>query len=117
MARAKVTNVKISLKESVKFCKHIKGMKVSKAKRFLQDLIDQKVNIDGKYYTNIDKTVLKLLKSAEANAKKKGMNESKLWIKNIKADKGMTFILPKSRSKFAGRRGKMTHLTIELEER
>jgi len=111
------TTARISLKHSVILCKKLKGKKLSKAKSFLQNLIDKKESIEGKYYTKASNEILKLLKDAEANAKQKNMNEERLFIKRMKADKGFTFLLPKSKAKFRGRRGKVTNLEVVVEER
>jgi large subunit ribosomal protein L22 len=111
------TTARISLKHSVILCKRIKGAKLNRAKKFLQNLIDKKENIDGKYYTKASKQILNLLEDAGTNAKQKGMDEDKLFVKTAKADKGFTFVLPKTRAKFRGRRGKVTNLTVVVEER
>jgi len=111
------TTARISLKHSVILCKKLKGKKLSKAKTFLQNLIEKKESIDGKYYTKASSEILKLLENVEANAKQKNMNIERLFISKIKADKGFTFILPKSKAKFRGRRGKVTNLEVVVEER
>jgi large subunit ribosomal protein L22 len=111
------TTARISLKHSVILCKKLKGKKLSKAKTFLQNLIEKKESIDGKYYTKASSEILKLLENVEANAKQKNMNVERLFISKIKADKGFTFILPKSKAKFRGRRGKVTNLEVVVEER
>ncbi len=116
-ARAILKNARVSLKNAKVVCKVLRGMKVLRAEKFLKNLIDKKVDIDGKYYTKTAKTILSVLNSAKANAKRKGMEESKLFIKQIKADKGEKFLLGKTRAKFAGRVGKSSHLTIVLGER
>ncbi|OYT42221.1 MAG: hypothetical protein B6U78_01685 [Candidatus Aenigmarchaeota archaeon ex4484_224] len=116
-ARAILRNARVSLKHALVLTKKLKGMKVEKAEKFLNDLLNQRVSINGKYYTKTTKTILNLLKSAKANALKKDMDEKKLFIKLIKADKGETLILGKTRAKFANRRGKSTHLIIILGER
>ena len=113
----KSIGARISLKHSIVLCRKLKGLKLEKAKKLLEDLIKKKVSIDGKYYLNASKTLLKLLNSAEANAKQKNLNLEKLFIKSAKADKGRKFVRPKSRFKFRGRKAKMTNLEIILEER
>ena len=116
-ATAKLIGARVSLKHSLVLCKKISGLKLGKAKKFLEDLIEKKVSIDGKYYTKASETLLDLLKSAEANAKQKGLNLERVFIKVAKADKGRRLILPKSRFKFRGRKAKVTNLKIVLEER
>jgi large subunit ribosomal protein L22 len=116
-ALSKVSNARISFKDSLILCKQLKGMKVEKAKKFLENLIDQKVSIERKYYTKASEKVLEILKTAEANAKQKNLNLEKLFIKIVKPDKGEKFIRPKSRFKFRGKEAKSTNIEIILEER
>jgi ribosomal protein L22 len=116
IAIAKTRNSRISLKHAITICKFLKNKKLIKAKVFLENVLKQKESYNGKYYTNATKEFISLLKQAEANAKKKGLNVDKLFIKIIKADKGETMYLPK-RAKFIPRRAKTTHLTVMLEER
>jgi large subunit ribosomal protein L22 len=111
------TTARVSLKHCIILCKAIRGKRVINAKKLLQNLIDKKESIDGKYYTKASKHLLELLESAEANAKQKGINEEKIFVKVAKADKGYTFILPKSRAKFRGRKAKVTNLEIVVSER
>ena len=92
-------------------------MKVDKAKQFLNDLLNQKVNIDGKYYPNVTKTFLQVLNSAEANARQKNLDTEKLFVKIAKTDKARKFVRPKSRFKFRGREAKTANIEIVLEER
>lgn len=114
IASASVSNARVSLKHSIVVCKQIKGKKVEKAKMFLQDLINKKINLNGKYYTKASKRILELIESAEANAKAKNLDVKKLFIRTAKADKGEKFIRPKSRWRFRGREAKSTNITIVL---
>ena len=119
-AIAKGKNLRISLKNSILLCKKIKGLKLSKAKKFLEDLINQKISIQGKYYTKTAKEILKILKEAEANAKYKNLDIEKLFIKIAKADKGEKIIRPGRMGIRHGkgyRLGKSTHLEIVVIER
>jgi large subunit ribosomal protein L22 len=114
---AKLTDARVSLKHSVLLCKEIKGKKLEKAKRLLNDLIAKKRSLGGKYYTKTAQTMLGLLGSAEANAKFRGLAIEKLFIKQAKADKGYRFITPKSRFRFRRRRAKVARIEVVLEER
>lgn len=116
-ASALLEDARISLKHSVIICKEIKNKKIEKAKKFLEMLIDRKISLNGKYYTNAAKKILEILKTAEANAKVKNLNSERLFVKIAKADKGRVFIRPKSRWRFRGRRAKVTRIEIKLEER
>ncbi len=117
LASAKSENARVSLKNSKILCKEIKGKKVKRAKAILEGLIAGKHSLNGKYYTKTAKKILELLNSAEANAKTKEMDEERLFVALVKADKGRTFIRPRSKMGRRGERAKMTHLQIILEER
>ena len=116
IAIARTRNSRISLKHAVTICKFLKGKRLSRAKTFLENVLRQKESYNGKYYTNATREFISLLKQVEANAKKKGFNVDRLFIKTIKADKGETMYLPK-RAKFVPRRAKTTHLTVIVEEK
>lgn len=116
-ATAKETGARVSFKYSLLLARKIKGKKVDKVKKFLEDLINQKRDVDGQYHTNITKKILELVKSAEANAKNKNMNAEKLFIKNAYVNKAEKRVLPKSRLRLRGREGKGSNIEIVLEER
>jgi len=116
-ASARVENARVSLKSSKILCKEIKGKKVERAKALLEGLISEKHSLGGKYYTKTANKLLEVLKSAEANARVKMMDETKLFVMSAKCDKGRTFMRPRSRMGRRGERAKMTHLEIIVEER
>jgi ribosomal protein L22 len=117
IASAKITAARISLKHSLAICNAIRRKKLSSAKRLIEDLIDKKKSLDGKYYTKASKKFLEMLNSVEANAKQKNLNLEKLYIKKITANKGYRLIRPRSRFKFRGKQAKVTNLEIVVEER
>ena len=108
---------RVSLKDSVVIFRQIKNKRVDKAKMFLNELIEQKKSLDGKYYTGACKEILDLLKSAESNAESLGLDTERLFIKRAVANKSFRFILPKSRWSHRGKKAKICQLEIELEER
>ncbi|MEM5834376.1 MAG: uL22 family ribosomal protein [Candidatus Aenigmatarchaeota archaeon] len=116
-ASALLEDARVSLEHCVIICRELKNKKVGEAKKFLEMLIDKKISLNGKYYTKAAKQILEILKSAEANAKVKNLNQEKLFIKVAKADKGRVFIRPKSRWRFRGRKAKVTRIEIILGER
>ena len=116
-ATARIEDARISLKHSMAICKKLRKRKVEKAKVFLENLIDGKINLEGKYHPNAAKKILQMLKEAEANARVKGLDPEKIFIKSIKADKGPKFVRPKSRFRLRGREAKSTNITIVVEER
>jgi len=115
--RSKKSNARVSVKDANIIFKKIKKKRIDKAMSFLEDLIDKKKNIEGKYYTGASKVILELLKDVKVNAAARGLNEEKLFIKTLSANKSFTFILPKSRITHRGRRAKLCHLEVEVEER
>ena len=114
--KAQANNVRISHKQAMSICRELKGMRLVRAEKFLQNMLDKKENIDGKFYMSASQNILALLKSAEANAKQKNKDVEKLVVKIIKSDKGYKFMRPKSRFKFRGRQAKMSNLTVVLGE-
>ncbi|HDJ96719.1 MAG TPA: hypothetical protein ENG45_01455, partial [Candidatus Aenigmarchaeota archaeon] len=94
------------------------GMNVEKAINFLDNLIKKKIKLPcGRYHPNAAREIMNLIKSAKANAENKGMSSEKLYIKEIKANKGGTFIRPRSRWKLRGRKAKMCNLEVRLGEK
>ena len=106
-----------SLKDSIFLFKQIRRKPLKKAKSLLNDLISQKRDLDGKYYTGSSKVILELLGDAEANAEAKGLDTEKLFIKEASANKTFRFMLPKSRWSHRGKKAKLSNLKITLEER
>ena len=107
--------LRISRKSSVLICKHLSKMKLEKGKKFLHNLIEEKENLKGKYYTNVAKELSGLLASAEANAEAKGLDLNKLQI-FASAHKGFTFWRPRNWKQRRTKR-KITNIQIVLEER
>jgi len=116
-ATSSIQNAEISLKRSLIICDKLRGKKLESGKKFLEALIDKKINLEGKFYPNNAKKFLDLLKAVEANAKVKNLTAEKLFIKKIKADKGYRYMKPKSRWRFRGRRVKSSTIQVEVEER
>ncbi len=116
-ANAKLMGALVSTNTSRVVLKKIKGKKVDKAIKFLEGLLNQKRDIDGQYHTRTTESLLKILKSAQANAKNKTMNLDKLFVREAKADKAARRSLAKSRTPHRGRVGKSSNIEIILEER
>jgi large subunit ribosomal protein L22 len=114
-ARAYGRALRISTKSSVRVCRAISGNNLIKGKRLLQDLIDQKRSLDGKYYTNASMEILNIVKSAESNAEFRGLDTGRLVIL-ASAHKGFTFIRPR-RLKMRRTRRKMTNIQVVLHQK
>ena len=105
------------MKDSILLFDYIRNKPLTKAKTFLNSLIEQKKSLDGRYYTLASREILRLLESAEANAESLGLNADKLVVKKAVASKAFTFMLPKSRFSHRGRKAKISRLEVILEER
>lgn len=116
-AVAKLKDAGVSFKRSLVLSRELKGLRVNKARQLLDDLINEKRSLDGKFYTNVAKNFLQLLNSAEANARQKNLDTENLFVKVAKTDKARKRVLPKSRFKFRGREDKVANIQIVLEER
>lgn len=111
------SNARVSLRDSVLIFKKIRNKPVKKVKMLLNDMINQKRNLNGKYYTGASKEILSLIEEAENNAESFGLDRERLFIKEAAADKAFTFMLPKSRWSHRGRRAKICQLKVVLGER
>jgi len=132
MARACKRNVPISHKFAREIGKEIKGKKLEKAKRYLEEVIEMKrpvpitrYNSDlahkpgvgpGRYPVNTAKEILDLLNSVEKNAQNKGLDVKNLYIVSFLVMKGSKFFRPRRRD-MAGQRRKNTHISVVVEER
>jgi ribosomal protein uL22 len=98
-AKAVGRNLDISPKQGTEICKYVRGRSLNKAKMLLQQAIDEKRAVPftrftnglghkpgmsaGRYHPKACSQILKIIKSAEANAKNKGYNSSDLKIVHI----------------------------------
>jgi ribosomal protein L22 len=108
---------RVSLKDAVKIFRNIRNKNAEKVKNLLNDLINQKRNIEGKYYTGASKEILSLIEEAENNADSLGLDREKLFVKEAVVSKALTYMLPKSRWSHRGRKAKICQLKITLGER
>ena len=112
-ARAQGRGLRISTQSSVVVCKAISGMRLEKGKALLQDLLDQRQSLSGKYYTNTTRQILNLINSAETNAESRGLDPESLHI-HATAHKGFTFFRPRG-WKRRREKAKVTNLQVVLE--
>ena len=137
VARAKASSLKISPKHSVEICSAIRGMEVSKAKAYLNDVIEMKKAVPfkrhnrdvghrkgmkgwaaGRYPVKASKAILKVLENAEANAEYKGMDVENLKIEHISSHKGMVIrgAIPRAFGRVTPFNTPTTHIQIVLVE-
>jgi len=128
-AKAVGINLPISTKISREICQAIKGKDTKKAKKILDEAISMKKAIPykkfnddighkpgmgpGRFPLKAAAQIKKMVESAEANARFKGMNADNLEIQSILAQKG-----PKTPryGRQSRRLAKRTHIEIVLRE-
>ena len=129
MSKAVGIALPISSKISREVCAKLKGMKLDKAKALLENVINldeaipyKRYNRDtphqvgtgpGRFPIKTSEHILKILKSAEANAQFKGLSINNLFIKHISAQKGAKTIRYGRRHNQA----KRTSIEVVLEEK
>lgn len=127
-ARAVGMGLPISRKHSTMICHAIKGQNITKAKKYLAQVLTLEKPIKytqyvrhqahrpgigpGRYPIKACKHILKILNNAEANAQFKGLSTGNLIITHAKAQQG-----PKiSRQGRIGGQAKRTHIEIIVQE-
>lgn len=130
-------DLRISHKAAVEVCRAIKGLSLSDAKRFLEDVINLKRSIPyrrykkkvahrrdiqkwyaGRYPVKACKAILKVLENAEANAEYKGLNLENLKVIHAAAQKGTVLkrYMPRAFARATPRFRVLTHIEIALAE-
>ncbi|MBI2145214.1 50S ribosomal protein L22 [Candidatus Woesearchaeota archaeon] len=130
MARAMGVALPISTKKAVELCSFIRGKELSKAVRLLEAVVEERIAIPfrkyakggtghkpgigpGRYPKNACIEVIKLLRQAEANAKVKGLDGTRLVVSSILAQKAaLSWHYGRQRR----RRMKRTHVEIVVSE-
>ena len=128
VAKAVGRNLDISPKQAIEICKYARGRPLNQAKGLLQQAIDKKKAVPftrfnnglghkpgisaGRYNPKACSQILKVLKSAEANAKNKGFNSADLKIVHLSMQIG-----PRN-SHYGRHRGifKNSHIEVVLQE-
>ncbi|BBG24397.1 50S ribosomal protein L22 [Sulfuracidifex tepidarius] len=135
VAKAVVREAPVSIRDLYNVCKAVRGMKLTQAKSYLQNVIDMKEAVpywryntgashksnleerwgikSGRYPRKAAKYVLKLLDNLEVNASSKGLDTEKLKIVHIAAHKGLTLkrFIPRA----FGRSSKKYRYTSNIE--
>ncbi|MDR3223046.1 MAG: 50S ribosomal protein L22 [Methanobrevibacter sp.] len=136
-ACAMAKTLKISPKHSVEICREIRGMKLSKAKDYLVDVIEMKKAIPfkrhnkkvghrkglkgwptGRYPVKASKSILDVLESAEANAEYKGLNTENLFIEHISSHRGIIIrgFIPRAFGRSTPFNTPTTHIQVVVME-
>ena len=131
--RASLREVDVSPKEAREVCAAIVGMKIDKARRLLEEVIQLKTPIPfrryhrkvghkrqlqgfyaGRYPVKVAKAMLKLLDSLEANAEYKGMDPSRIKIIHAAAYPGRKLkrFIPRAFGRATPRNKVLVHIEL-----
>ena len=130
MARAVARDIEVSPKQAIEICNFLRGRKLSSAKALIEKVIEVKLPVPFKRFTNglghrkgkmasgrypvkASKVFLKLMSSVEANAQTKGLNTGELTIIHLCAHRAQT---PKHYGRNPGRKFKRSHIEIAVQE-
>ena len=129
MARASGRNLNVSPKQAIEICNYLRGRSLVQAKRLAQESIDMIKPVPlkrftngpghkpgiaaGRFYPKACTEILKVLESAEANAKNKGFSVNDLKVIHLS-----TQAAPKAQHYGRKKRSifKMAHIEVVLEE-
>lgn len=129
MAKAVGLSIPISRKKTIEICNWIRKETLENAKKKLEKAVLSEIPVPykrfnknighkpgmtaGRYPAKTCFEILKMLKSAEANAQNKGLNQSNLIIKHIIAQQTSPVYKHGRKGK---RKAKSVHLEVVLEE-
>jgi len=114
---ARAWDAGVSLKSSKLVAGAIRGRKLDKAVKLLEDMVGEKRNLRGRFYTKTAEKFIELLKNAESNAKVVGMDAARLHVYVARASKGRTFYRPRSRLGRTGEKAKLSNIEIVVGEK
>ena len=136
--KASGREIRVSHKHAREVCHALKGMMLTKAKTYLQDVMEKKKAIPfkrynkkaghrkglehafaGRYPINAAEKILRILISAEANAENKGLDTDKLQIIHAAAYPGMKVkrFTPRAHGRASPKNNILTHVEIVLGEK
>ncbi len=135
--KASGRELRISHKHAREVCKTIRGMRLNKAKRYLEQVIAKKQPVPfkrytkklghrhgmqkamvGKYPIKAAAEILRVLQSAEGNAEFKGLDTERLRIIHASAYPGMKIkrAIPRAHGHATPKNKTLTHIEIGLQE-
>lgn len=114
-AKAFGRNLRISKKSAAVLCAAVRNKPLTRAKRLLNDLKENRRSLRGKYYSDTVEGVLQLLESCEKNAENLGLDAERLFV-HASAHQG-TMMRRRRRKSGFGSQLKATNLEIILVER
>ena len=136
--KASARDLRVSFKEMVEVVRELRGKSLEDARRMLEDVISLRGPVPfkrykkgvghrrqlqgwkaGRYPVKAAKLVMKLLKSAEANAEQKGLDTERLFIRHIAAQQGpkLRRFFPRAFGRATPKIEQLVHVEVVLEER
>ncbi len=136
--KASARDLRVSFKEMVELVRELRGKSLEDARRMLEDVISLRRPVPfkrykkgvghrrqlqgwkaGRYPVKAAKLVMKLLKSAEANAEQKGLDTERLFIRHIAAQQGpkLRRFFPRAFGRATPKIEQLVHVEVVLEER
>ncbi len=137
--RASIREVDISHKHAIEICRAIKGMKLEKAKEYLERVVAKKQPVPfrsyhtkvghrselknsfpaGRYPVKAASEILKLLNNLEANSEYKGMDLDRIVIIHANAYPGVKIkkFQPRAFGRSSARFNTLTHVEVVGSER
>ncbi|MDK2463544.1 MAG: 50S ribosomal protein L22 [Candidatus Korarchaeota archaeon] len=136
--KASARDLRVSFKEMVELVRELRGKSLEDARRILEDVISLRRPVPfkrykkgvghrrqlqgwkaGRYPVKAAKLVMKLLKSAEANAEQKGLDTERLFIRHIAAQQGpkLRRFFPRAFGRATPKVEQLVHVEVVLEER
>lgn len=135
--KASGREARVSPKSASEVCRAVKGMMLTQAKRYLQDVMAKKRPVPfrrfkkkaghrhglekayaGKYPVKAAKNILRVLEGAQANAEYKGLDTDRLRIIHASAYPGMKIkrYTPRAMGRTSPKFETLCHIEIALEE-
>ncbi|MFQ6084939.1 MAG: 50S ribosomal protein L22 [Candidatus Bathyarchaeia archaeon] len=136
-ARVAGRDLRVSPKAAREICRVIRGMRLGKAKEYLQQVIERKKSVPfkrhqggvghrsdvsgfhaGRYPVKASREMLALLEQLEVNAEYKGLSPEDLRIIHAAAQRGMKIkrYIPRAFGRSSPRFQQLTHIEIAAEE-
>jgi large subunit ribosomal protein L22 len=134
-SKAMGSELHISPKKSREVCCKIKGMKVSQARKYLEEVIILKQAVPfkrhhegtghrkgpmaaGRYPISASKEILKVLKNAESNAEYKGLEPANMYIMHVAIQRGRVIhgFMPRARGRATPKDTETVNIEMILSE-
>ncbi|MCA1813590.1 MAG: 50S ribosomal protein L22, partial [Halobacteriales archaeon] len=135
-AMASAREVPIKPKHAVNVCRHIRGMKLGQAKRFLEAVTREEAAVPffrhirtinhrrgkigpGLFPVKAAGVILQVVESAESNAEYKGLDPDKMFISHAACQRAPTQLgqMPRAQGRATPWNTHMSHIEIVLSER